>query len=73
MSITEILLLIAFIISIIGWILTIQLRKSELVYLADISVKGNFIVFINETEKIYINSNEIQQIREVINSTKEVK
>lgn len=35
MSITEILLLIAFIISTIGWILTIQLRKSELVYLAE--------------------------------------
>lgn len=35
MSITEILLLIAFIISTIGWILTIQLRKSILMYLAD--------------------------------------
>lgn len=35
MSITEILLLIAFIISTVGWILTIQLRKSILLYLAD--------------------------------------
>ena len=35
MSITEILLLIAFIISTIGWILTIQLRKSLLMYLAE--------------------------------------
>lgn len=35
MSITEILLLIAFIISTIGWILTIQLRKSILMYLAE--------------------------------------
>ena len=35
MSITEILLLIAFIISTIGWLLTIQLKKSLLLYLAD--------------------------------------
>lgn len=35
MSITEIILLIAFIVSTIGWLLTIQLRKSLLLYLAD--------------------------------------
>ena len=33
----------------------------------DISIKGNFIIFIKEKEKIYLNSNEITHIKEVIN------
>lgn len=33
----------------------------------DISIKGNFIIFIKENEKIYLNSNKITHIKEVIN------
>ncbi len=30
----------------------------------DISIKGNFIIFIKEKEKIYLNSSEVIHIRE---------
>ena len=33
----------------------------------DIIFKGNFIIFIKENEKIYLNSNEIKHIKEVEN------